>query len=959
MKSANHVCARIARALLPALAVLTLWNLPAAAAPVQPGMSTVIGTVIDQRNALPIKNATVVLLQGVTVVATGTTDAFGDFTISNVPAGTYDVSIRAQGYAPSTTLNVAIAAGTTITINSALRQSGYASNVRTIGTVAVSANALASATTITQPVSISAIQQTGQVRFADQLATLPAINLGTSSSPGDDVSIDIRGFGSSETATLLDGRPAGPLGVQAPNSFNYSDTPVAALESVDVAYGSGAQGLYGSDTIAGAVNMHLLNPTTTPQESFEQQVGGFGRLTSALNATGTEGKVGYAMVAGIAGFSGSLNGQIFQSARPGLLQPGSVNPPFQCSNDGYLPSMIDGMTVYDDVSACNQAAETYGVSQDSKLTTELGKLRYSFASNTTLTVSAYSTVQWADSTGNGDNDYLPYNTRLGQIELEAPNCNVGGNSSGPMNGYFVVTNPISLQTACYTAQRFAASTYGPDGGGAGRNRSASMRDYDAHFSTQEGKNNIVVDGYVNNYVYEKDSALSGGLDANGLQLGTPDFADYYNTHGLLLSDDFIGTDNDLGLGYALLNQLQSGQQVVGIGTLPSGESIFAFQPAFTPAWFREGSFFVRDTHEFGERFDGFLNAWVKKSNVTGKTTFDPRLSGQYRPDSNDVLRLTFGHSDGPPAPELKSTAPVFAPDPGSSLTNVSCIPGSNSVASGGNPNLTSESANDVELGYGHRFQADSNIQVNAYVTPVTDELFAATEPLLQYGANNVTFASTTLQNYLTHLVNQGCLPAGSTPADTYPFLGISTTYNLASELARGVDINGRYRFMPKAYIDYGWSVESSQQFDIPATAANPILQSNPTLLNGEQQDGLPLHQATVSLDVQPGPYEVRIDNFYIGKNNPLDRPAYWYTNAFITRPLDHGKFALTLGGTNIFNQAVQYFGLIGDGQPVAVNQFFPNAGSLTGLQQNLAGINSDEEFGLQPAQVTLTLTAHM
>ncbi len=902
---------------------------------------SVIGTVIDQHNALPIDDAVVTLLRNGAVVGSATTNAFGRFSVTGVSGGVYDVSIRAKNYAPSSILNVAIASGATVTVNAALVESANATTVRSLGAVTVSANALASATAITQTINVQSVAQTGQIRFAGQLATLPALNVSTSSSPGDDVSVNMRGFGSSETATLLDGRPVGPLGVLAPDSYNFADSPITALDNVDVTYGSGAQGLYGSDTIAGAINMHLINPSARQEAAFTQQIGANGVLSSGLDFTGTVGKLGYVGAAGVSGLSGVLNGDIFQSARPELLAPGSVTPPFACSN-------VNG----NDVSKCNQAAETYDVGQQSKLTTELAKLRYAMSNATDFTLSAYSGVQVANSTGNGDNDYLPYATRLGQVNQSAPDCIIGSGTTN--NGYTVVTNPVTNQMACYTAQQWAQASYGPDGGGAGRNRSASMRDYDARLTSKLGVNNISLDTYVNNYVFEKDSSLSGGLAANGLTLGVPVFADYYNTHGYLLSDDITGLKNDFGFGYALLNQMQAGQNLVSLTTNPvTGVNNLVFQPAFTGATFREGSFFVRDTHTFSDHFSGFLNAWVKKSGETGKTTFDPRVSGQFRPDANDVLRLTYGHSDGPPAPELKSTGVLFQPDPGNSLTSVEC--GLNALpTSGGNPNLTSETADDFELGYGHRFQDDSNIQMNAYVTHVSNQLFGATQPLLQYGLNNVVFSPTTLQTYLTKLIEQGCLPRGSAVTATYPFLGVSTTYNAADELARGIDLNGRLRMTPKAYIDYGWSVESSEQLNIP----NSILQNNFTLINGAQQIGIPLHQATLSFDVQPGAFEIRLDNYYISDNNALDRPAYYFSNVFISHPLDGGKEIVTLGGTNIFNSAVQTYGLIGDGQPVQVNQFAPPS-AFNGLAQNLAGISSNEEFGLQPAQLSLTFTARM
>jgi hypothetical protein len=921
------------------LSALSICGRPAAAA----ATATVEGQVVDQQNALPIADAVVSLLRSSVETSSTKTDAFGRFKITGVEGGVYDVVVSASGYTTSTNQHVFVAQGANVSLNAALVAAKSAvSTVRTLGTVTVSASSLASATAITQAVPTVNIVQTGQQRFVNQLNYLPAVNMVTSSSPGDDVTIDIRGFGSTETGNLLDGRPVGPFGVLAPDNFNYANSPVGSLNGVDVTYGSGSQGLYGSDTIAGAVNMHLINPSATTQAAYLQQVGGYGLLTSAFDVTGTTGRFGYVAEAGYAGQTGQFdNVQLFQSARPANLAPGAVNPPVVCGNSSGI-----------DVSACNQGAETYNVSQANKIGTELAKLRYQITQGTAVTFSGYSTAQWADSTGNGDNDFLPYSSRLAQIQASSPTCATG---SGP--GYLVTTNPISFPSgnACLTAQQWAALSSGPDGGGANRNRSTTMQDYDGRVTSTIGKNNITLDTYVNNYIYQKNSCQAGGLNAVGSCLGTPVFADYYFTHGYLVSDDITSTKNDFAFGYALLNQEQSGNQLVGFGTADpvTGESFYAFQPNFNTAIFRETSWFLRDNWEANPQLSAFVNAWVKHSNVTDKTTFDPRASVQYRPDTNDVIRLTYGRSDGPPAPILKSTAPVFQPNPGSSLTNVTCTFGSNTLSnSAGNPNLFSESANDYELGYGRRFEADSNVQINAYVTDVSNQLYAANQPLTDYGVGNVLFAAGTLETYLARLEAQSCLPHGSPVTAVYPFLAVPTTYNLANLLARGVDLNGRQRFTSNFYIDYGYSVESSQQFNVPDSILSNG--SNYTINNGGQQNQIPLHQANISLDFQPGQFEVRLDNYWIDSYNTYDRPGFIVSNFFITHPFEKGKVLVTLGGTNIFNQAVQNYGYIGLGLPQRANPFAPNA-PYTGIAQNIAGIATNEEFGIQPANLTLSL----
>ncbi len=263
--------------------------------------------------------------------------------------------------------------------------------------------------------------------------------------------------------------------------------------------------------------------------------------------------------------------------------------------------------------------------------------------------------------------------------------------------------------------------------------------------------------------------------------------------------------------------------------------------------------------------------------------------------------------------------------------------GFNDVTSAGNPNLKAEAANDYEIGLGHRFNADSNLQLNGYVTTVRDQLFAASEPLLQYGVGNVVFAPGALQTYLLRLQQQ-CPGQNITAADLDQYLSVSTTYNAASALVRGIEISGRQRVTPIAYLDYGYFIESSTKTGI----SNEILASNPTVVNGAQLAGIPLHQATISVDVAPGPWEFRLDNYYVGDNNGYNRPAYWHSNAFLSRKVGKGGL-VTLGGTNIFNNAVQDYGYIGFGTAPITNTVSGSAPSPS------------EEFGLAPAQLTLTL----
>jgi hypothetical protein len=667
-----------------------------------------------------------------------------------------------------------------------------------------------------------------------------------------------------------------------------------------------------------------IAPTLKPQYTFQQQLGGFGISSTAMSATGTDGHFGYAIAAARLGEYGDFApGQITQAARPDNVAGNSANPNGACTPNGNPFQPPPPNAQYPDVSRCNLAVNTYAVSQNTEQSMDLAKFTYALSSATNVTLRAYDAVQWSDSTGNGDNDYMPYSTALQNTLKASPNCTVGGGAA--MNGYTVMTNDATGALACYTPQQLAAASYGPDGGGSGRDRSTRMEDYDLRFTTTAGVNNITVDGFINNYVYWKNSSEAGGLTASGQFLGSPTFADFYNTQGLLISDDISTNRNDFGFGYTTWHQLQTGNE--------DDNSGITLNP---PGFFGEYSFFARDDYTINRQLSLFLNAWEKHSSVTDHTTFDPRATLQFRPTNRDVFQFTYGRSDGAPSPQLKLVGTAVAANPGASLTSVTCN-GYNDVTSAGNPNLQSESANDFEVGYGHRFSADSNIQINAYDTAVQNQLFSASQPLLQYGLGNVIFAPLALQTYADRLNTQCGLNLNNQTVLQY--LSVSTTYNAAHALARGIEFSGRQRFAKIAYIDYGYYIESSEKTGI----SNEILLSNPTVVNGAQLAGIPLHQATVSLDVAPGPWEFRLDNYYVGFNNPLNRPAYWTSDMFLSHTLRDGRTTLTLGGTNIFNQAVQFYGYLGYGTAAITN---PVSGILPA---------ANEEFGLQPAQLTFTV----
>jgi outer membrane cobalamin receptor len=889
--------------------------------------STIVGSVIAQDGGLPISGATVTLQHGNADVATTKTDGAGRYSFTDEPPAVYSVEIRAEGYQITRVDEIATAPGSTATVNTPLLRSELNSRgqLREIGNARASANGntLASSSTIQYNLDPEQLQAQGLLKSADELQNVPGINLnGSPHTVGDDTFIDIRGMGPGEVGVLLDGHRVGPIGVDAIDYYNFANSPFFLLQNVQATLGSGASGLYGTDVIGGTIDLQTLVPTLKPHAELIEGAGNLGTGETFFKATGTFDKLGYAVGHTVTGTYGDFApGPRFQGARPN--NNGNANNGGAC-----LPS---GNQVAD-ISSCNTALNTYSVSGNYRVQSDLAKLRYAISPVTALTVTAYAGNQLSDSTGNGDNDFLPYDTRLAQIESSTPNCGAG---------YIVATN--TSPNSCYSAKALAASTFGPDGGGQDRNRGTSLQDYHARFETQLANNQFTADIYQDYYDFRKNSNTAGGLDPTGTYfVGGGTFQDNYLTSGALLSDDIAGLKNDFGFGYAVEHQRIYGNE---------------FTPGPPPSYlpdqeFGEGdwSFFARDQFNPTRNFSFFANAWLRRSDVTNKTTLDPRASFVFRPSPNDIVRLTGGRADGDPAANIKATGAITGVSNPSSL-NPSCnIP--NAVASAGNPSLLPEQSTDLELAYGHRFFADTSINVSGYVSSIKEQLQNGVEPILQYGA--LGYESPALTPFLAGFATKINAACGThyDATTVLQALGVSTPFNISSALFRGIELKGRVRIAPTVYADVVYDIQSSQQFGIPAS----VLVNNPFLLNGGQIYEIPLHKGSLTLDYNDHHgIEAQLAGNYVGVNNTLNRPGYTMFNGFVSKDLTRTT-TVTVGASNLFNENVQLYGYFGHQLEAATNQY--QAQASTPIQQAVVyGFGTQEEqLGLTPRIIILSVS---
>ncbi|MCM2605594.1 carboxypeptidase regulatory-like domain-containing protein [Rossellomorea marisflavi] len=99
--------------------------------------ATINGTITDQSTGLVLPNATVTLLQGVTVIATTTSNAAGFYSFTNLAAGNYTVQASRTNYTTAS-VNTSVSSGSSQTVNIALQplNSTITGNVSSGGPIA-------------------------------------------------------------------------------------------------------------------------------------------------------------------------------------------------------------------------------------------------------------------------------------------------------------------------------------------------------------------------------------------------------------------------------------------------------------------------------------------------------------------------------------------------------------------------------------------------------------------------------------------------------------------------------------------------------------------------------------------------------------------------------------------------------------------------------------------------------
>ncbi|GAC1492184.1 MAG: hypothetical protein NVS1B2_04810 [Vulcanimicrobiaceae bacterium] len=854
----------------------------------------IAGVVTDSASGLAVSGASVRVIGA---AGAATTDRSGAFVLDGVAPGAARLRVTGVGLAPTESDSVVVRAGANVAVTLAVGRT-TSSSLRTIATTATTAaTALQRSSTSYRTLAPDALVGRGTVRFGDALRDLPGISnsiAGDTAALGDDLQLQIRGLGATETTSLLDGHP---IGFGVPGGFNYQLSPSFGLKSVTVTYGSAGTELSGYDAIGGTVDARTLDPTRDHRLSIAQGLGSFARAATSLTATGPLGaRAGYAFGYGAANVDGALDHQY-------PYQPGAAFDPSATS-----PAVRSLATYRDDSSAVTHSA--------------LAKLRYDLSAATSLTFSTVASSYWEDKTGNGDTDYLSPTVALAQgsnlLAAKNPTDACPGDSftATNANGTPWGTGPGGVPdggSPCQTPQSYASHIAGLQGAGPAW-QSFAFDDYALHLRSNGSRRAFAFDAFTNRYRNAIDRTFLLPFVAvpgdSGFSLTTNAVAT-----GLAASETFAGTNNDLAAGFEYTNYAYA---LTHNGALQGAPIV------------RETNVFVRDTyHPHASPLALSAVANVKSATATHASYLDPRFSAVYTfPGARDVVRAAIGATTTQPTAELLGQR--FTPQALLSAGGgggLSCT-GINAIGNAPSSVLRPERGVDREFAIAHRFGGDSQIQLALYDTDVSGKIYNALTPLSRTGTDFVDAA--TLSSARSTLAAQ----CGN--VDPLAHLGVAGSVNIGALRARGFTIGGRQRLDRRLYIDYDYATTST----VVRSVAPEFLQQNLTVVPGSQVPRVPLHTFDVAADALLAPaIDLRLTLHGVSENNTKRLPAYHTTDLRIDAAALGGTF--TVAVTNLFDQHAFIEGYLGEGQPLALNGY-----ATPDQYAPFTGAAATERFGL-------------
>lgn len=242
------------------------------------------GTITDPLGAV-VAGAQVELLRQGKPVAVTTTDSEGRYRFSPLPPGRYQVKATATSFASQQSEAIYVGSSSHAGVDLALKLASVSQQV----VVSATGTSLPETQTGASVSVVTADQFQYKPEVLETLRPVPGVQVLENGQRGINESLFIRGGESKFNKVLLDGVPLNEIG----GTVDFGGIFTTGIDQIEIFRGPNSV-LYGSDAMAGVVNMTSLQGSTfTPQFSYSFDAGNFNSLHNDLSLGGIFRQIDY------------------------------------------------------------------------------------------------------------------------------------------------------------------------------------------------------------------------------------------------------------------------------------------------------------------------------------------------------------------------------------------------------------------------------------------------------------------------------------------------------------------------------------------------------------------------------------------------------------------------------------------------------------------------------------------
>ena len=285
----------------------------------------------------------------------------------------------------------------------------------------------------------------------------------------------------------------------------------------------------------------------------------------------------------------------------------------------------------------------------------------------------------------------------------------------------------------------------------------------------------------------------------------------------------------------------------------------------------EREYLFRDDAQVSPKLDLTFTNYYSVYTPLNTHRYDPRLGVAFRPDPNQIFRLSIG--TGFAAPRLSDiVTPINTQFPTSSPLCPSSEPMCAAIS--GNPTLKPESAFGIDMGFGQSWPHGGRIDFDLYRSNLTNHIY---------------------QDYVPAPAGLTFGPTSITPGA--PILFLQQPTNIVRSIYTGIEASAQVALAQHLALSASYNIEAAYPEGLSRTQQS-LLQN---VINGQQFISVPLHKPNASLGYHNAEYLSADFNWvYYDLNNSYGRPPFSIYGLDAVIPLGESK--LTISATNLFDR---------------------------------------------------------